>query len=180
MSRIRADISDDCQRCGLCEQRTQIVFGIGSPRADLMIIGEAPGVQEDQQGEPFVGQAGGMLKNQLEAVLGLTRDDVYITNIVKCRPPDNRDPNEGEIDACMHFLKRQIAVVKSKAILLLGSIATKAFFGEGIRRTRGKWMEWGGHQVMATFHPAYLLRKPIDKSYTYEDLLMVKRKLDLN
>jgi DNA polymerase len=178
LSRVHAELGADCERCELCFGRTKVVFGVGNPDAELMIIGEAPGENEDKRGEPFVGRAGEMLNKQLQTVLQLTRGDVYITNVVKCRPPDNRDPTAGEVDACLPFLHRQIDVVNPKAILLLGSVASRALLGDGIRRLRGQWLELRDRPVIATYHPAYLLRKPRDKRFTFEDLKMVKRKLD--
>ena len=162
----------DCRRCGLCEARGQIVFGVGNPSADLMIIGEAPGFQEDRSGEPFVGPAGQMLDRMLENVLGLNRSQVYITNIVKCRPPDNRKPLPPEAEMCTAFLKQQVAAIQPKIILVLGSVALKYFVGsdQGITRARGRWFEYDGIPIMPTFHPAYLLRQPGDKRLTFNDL----------
>ena len=177
LPRIRNDLGD-CERCRLCEGRRNIVFGVGNPRADVMVIGEAPGKHEDLVAEPFVGKSGRMLDKMIENVLIMKRSDVYITNIVKCRPVDNRNPNEGEIEACMSFLERQIAVVNPKTILLLGSTATRALLEEGVTKLRGEWQDWRGREVMATFHPAYLLRKPQDKNKAFEDLTMLKRRLD--
>ena len=176
---VRQDMGD-CTRCALHEHRTQIVFGVGSESADLVVIGEAPGHNEDLKGEPFVGPAGEMLDRMLENVIGLQRGEVYILNIVKCRPPKNRNPAPDEVDACAPFLRRQIEALDPQVLLVLGSVAFKALFEtqEGITRARGKWREWNGVPVMPTFHPAYLLRKPGDKRLTFEDLKKVRQRYD--
>jgi uracil-DNA glycosylase family 4 len=176
---VRAALGD-CRRCGLCEGRTRIVFGAGRSDADLMIIGEAPGFNEDQTGEPFVGAAGEMLDKMLLHVLGLRRDQVYITNVVKCRPPDNRNPHPTEVLACQPFLMRQIATVKPRIILILGSVAYRNLFQttEGILRARGRWLDFEGVPVMPTLHPAYLLRTPEHKRLVFEDLKELKVRLE--
>lgn len=154
------NILGDCQRCRLCETRKNIVFGIGDPHADLVVIGEAPGAKEDHHGEPFVGKAGNMLDNMLDKVLDLGRDEVYILNTLKCRPPENRSPARDEIDSCLPFLQMQVEIVQPKLILLMGSVALKALFNvnHGVTRVRGEWMVWNNIEVMPTFHPSYLLR----------------------
>jgi len=175
---IRADLGD-CQRCGLCEARRHIVFGVGDPEADLMVIGEGPGAREDAQGEPFVGEAGKMLDRMLENVLGLPRPQVYIANVVKCRPPDNRNPSEVEARTCLPFLRRQIAAVQPKVILLLGSVALRYVAGRtGIKRNRGSELTVDGVLAIPTFHPAYLLRRPEDKRLTFADLKAVRGHYD--
>lgn len=172
----------DCHRCRLCEGRKSLVFGVGDPAARLLVLGEGPGEQEDLKGEPFVGPAGAMLDGMLERVLGLRREQVYILNMVKCRPPRNRNPQEDEIEACRPFLRAQLASVRPDLVLVLGSVASKALLGEGITAARGRWhgLAWpgGGARAMATFHPAYLLRKPEDKRLTFEDLKQVRAALD--
>ena len=174
----------ECERCGLCRGRSRIVFGVGSPNARLMIIGEAPGFHEDRSGEPFVGDAGTMLDRMLSNVLGLERAEVYITNVVKCRPPDNRNPQGEEIARCAPFLQAQLRAVRPKVVLVLGSVASRTLFQttSGVKRLRGQWqtLEWPGGRAraLATFHPAYLLRQPQDKRLTFQDLQEVKRALD--
>ena len=170
----------DCRRCRLATGRSRIVFGVGNPEADLVIIGEAPGFHEDRQGEPFVGRAGEMLDKMLVHVLGLQRQDVYISNIVKCRPPNNRKPLPDEVDACLPFLERQIRAVDPKVMLVLGSVALRALFSTdgGITRARGNWRDWNGIPVMPTFHPAYLLRNPDGKRATFDDLKALRVRYD--
>ena len=179
LSEVRESLGD-CRRCGLCKNRKTIVFGVGDERADLMIIGEAPGYHEDQQGEPFVGAAGQMLDKMLENVIGLRREQVYIANVVKCRPPKNRNPLPDEVEACRPFLEAQIRAIQPKIILILGTVALKAIFGAdtGIMRARGIWKEWAGTPVLPTFHPAYLLRNPSDKRKTFEDLKALTARYD--
>lgn len=158
--RIREDLGA-CERCILCRERKNIVFGEGNPSADIVIIGEAPGAEEDEQGKPFVGASGKKLEAMLENVLGLNRQQVYILNVVKCRPPNNRNPNEHELESCLPFLHRQIQSISPRLILLLGTVALKSLFGtsQGITRNRGKWLSYHGIPVMPTFHPAYLLHQ---------------------
>lgn len=178
LARIRADLGD-CTRCGLCQKRTQIVFGVGDPDADLMVIGEGPGEQEDLAGEPFVGPAGQMLDRMLANVVGLPRPNVYIANVVKCRPPENRNPAPAEAAACKPFLERQIQAIRPKLLLVLGSVAlSEVLGGSGITRSRGKEVSWRGIPAIPSFHPAYLLRQPQDKRLAMEDLLLVKRRFD--
>jgi len=179
LAAIRQDLGD-CTRCGLHRGRKQIVFGVGDPDADLVVCGEAPGYHEDQRGEPFVGPAGEMLDKMLRHVIGLERSEVYILNIVKCRPPKNRNPLPDEVGACTPFLERQIQSIAPKVILVLGSVAFRSLLGveQGIKRNRGRWREVHGVPVMPTFHPAYLLRQPGDKRLTFEDLKDLRRRYD--
>ncbi|MEE2752176.1 MAG: uracil-DNA glycosylase family protein [Myxococcota bacterium] len=176
---VRAELGA-CERCGLCKGRTNLVFGTGDPDADLMIIGEAPGAQEDRKGLPFVGPAGQMLDNMLRHVLGLERSDVYISNVVKCRPPNNRTPEPEEIATCRPFLMRQVEAVKPKVILSLGRPAAQTLLetSRGITSLRGQWAEVGGTPLLPTFHPAYLLRKPQDKRLVFQDLKALKERYD--
>lgn len=170
----------ECMRCGLCETRNTVVFGDGDPDADIMFIGEGPGENEDQTGLPFVGQAGQLLSKMLEYCFGLTRDEVYIANIVKCRPPNNRDPEPYEITRCMPWLMMQINAVKPKVIVALGRVAAQSllFSEERIGRMRGKRYAWEGIPVIPTWHPSYLLRRPMARNDTVEDMKVVKEILD--
>lgn len=169
-----------CEKCDLCSSRTQTVFGEGNPDADIMFIGEGPGQNEDEQGRPFVGRAGDLLTKMIIA-MGLSRDDVYIANIVKCRPPNNRAPTPAETSACWDFLNRQIQIIRPKAIVTLGGPATKTLLDnkEGITRLRGTWHEYAGVNppipVMPTFHPAYVLRNytPETRGKVWSDLQAV-------
>lgn len=164
-----------CRRCGLCEGRTNTVFGAGSHNAELMFIGEGPGADEDAQGLPFVGRAGELLTRMIVA-MQFRREDVYIANIVKCRPPNNRQPEEDEAKICIAFLKRQIQLLRPKAIVVLGATPLRDLLGKtGITRMRGKWLEYEGIKVMPTFHPAFLLRNPPAKREVWEDLKQVMR-----
>ncbi len=175
---IRADLGD-CRRCGLCEGRTRLVFGVGDPDADLMVIGEGPGEQEDRTGEPFVGPAGQMLDRMLENVIGLTRSQVYIANVVKCRPPGNRKPDDAEARTCLPFLVRQIRAIRPKVILVLGGTALEHLCGTtGITKQRGRERLVEGIPTIPTFHPAYLLRRAEDKRLTFADLKQVKARYD--
>ena len=182
LAAVRSELGD-CQRCGLCHGRRSIVFGVGAERAPLMIIGEGPGAQEDRQGEPFVGKAGQMLDRMLSNVLGLARSDVFITNVVKCRPPGNRNPEAEEIARCRPFLMAQLRVVQPKVVLVLGSVACRAVFdtSAGVTRLRGTWRPLrypgGEARAMPTFHPAYLLRQPEEKRKTFMDLKAVQAAL---
>jgi len=168
-----------CTACGLDKTRTQTVFGVGSRSASLMIIGEAPGFYEDQKGEPFVGRAGQLLDAMLQAI-GLTRDSVYIANILKCRPPENRDPSALEVSLCTPFLEKQIAHLQPKLLLAVGRIAahyllnTKTSLGQ----LRGKLHEFHKTPLLVTYHPAYLLRNPKDKAKAFEDLQLTRRTLE--
>ncbi len=176
---IRDDIGD-CKRCKLCSGRTNIVFGVGDPKARLMFVGEGPGRDEDLQGEPFVGAAGQLLDKMIKA-MGLARRDVYIANIVKCRPPRNRDPEPDEIEQCEPFLKAQIAAIKPEVIVALGRIAAQTLLRDPtpVSRLRGKWREYAGTPLLPTFHPAYLLRTPSDKKLAWDDLKLVMGRLGL-
>ncbi len=177
---IREDIGD-CTRCRLAKQgRKQIVFGVGNPRAELMFIGEAPGADEDAQGEPFVGRAGQLLTNMIKA-MGLTREEIYIANIIKCRPPGNRTPERDECETCSPFLMRQIATIKPKAIVALGAVAAKTLLAINAPMTelRGKWYDFRGTKLAVTYHPAFLLRDPRQKKEAWKDLQMVMKELGL-
>jgi uracil-DNA glycosylase family 4 len=177
LDEIRTELGD-CKRCKLCGGRTQIVFGSGNPRAELMFVGEAPGADEDRQGQPFVGKAGQLLTKMIEA-MKFSRDDVYICNVVKCRPPENRNPEPDEITACEPFLKAQVASVRPKVIVTLGKFAAQALLRDqtAITRLRGQWREYEGIPLMPTFHPAYLLRVPTEKKLAWGDLQEVMKKL---
>ena len=170
-----------CQRCKLCSGRNSIVFGSGNPLADFMCIGEGPGADEDAQGLPFVGRAGQLLTKMLESVK-LRRDEVYIANVVKCRPPGNRNPEGDEIAECMPFLRAQIATVQPKVIMSLGSVATQALLAtkEPIGKLRGRVHPFGDAVLVPTFHPAFLLRNPGQeyKRMAYEDLKLARREFD--
>jgi len=177
---IREDIGD-CTRCRLHQQgRKQIVFGVGNPNAELMFIGEAPGADEDEKGEPFVGRAGQLLTNMIKA-MGLSREDVYIANIIKCRPPGNRTPERDECETCSPFLMRQIEVVKPKAIVALGAVAAKTLLAVNapMSELRGQWYDFRGTKLAVTYHPAFLLRDPRQKKETWKDLQMVMKDLGL-
>jgi len=172
---LREEIGD-CKRCQLCQGRTNLVFGVGNPNAKLMFIGEGPGRDEDIQGEPFVGRAGQLLTKIIEA-MGLKRSDVYIANVVKCRPPENRAPEPDEIACCMPFLLKQIEIISPKVIVSLGKIASGALFNtdEPMSKLRGHTKEFLGIPVMPTFHPAYLLRNPDAKKLVWEDMKKVMK-----
>jgi len=186
---IREDLGD-CTRCKLHKQgRKQIVFGVGNPRAELMFVGEGPGADEDAQGEPFVGRAGQLLNNMIKA-MGLRREDVYIANIVKCRPPGNRQPERDECETCSPFLMRQIATIKPKAIVALGATAAKNLLAISapMSELRGRWYDfkpagsdpsWAGARLAVTYHPAFLLRDPRQKGETWKDLQMVMKYLGI-
>ena len=165
----------NCRECSLCETRTNVVFGVGSRNAEVLFIGEGPGANEDAQGEPFVGRAGHLLDDMLE-IIGLTRDDVYIANIVKCRPPENRDPLGVEQDACIGYLRRQAALLRPKIIVCLGRIAAMRLIRPDFRITRehGQWFERNGVRYLAMYHPSALLRDPARRPETYTDLLTLR------
>ena len=173
LDRVRDELGD-CQRCPLSQSRKNIVFGVGDPGADLMFVGEAPGADEDTEGMPFVGKSGQLLDKMI-AAMGWSRQSVYIANVLKCRPPDNRDPRADEVDACQPFLAKQIDAIRPKVIVTLGKPAahlileTKAT----ISSLRGHWHEYRGIRVMPTFHPAYLLRDPRKKKEAWSDLQQV-------
>jgi uracil-DNA glycosylase len=174
---IRADIGD-CQRCKLAPKRTNIVFGSGNPSAELVFVGEAPGYDEDQQGLPFVGRAGQLLTKIIESI-NLKREDVYICNVLKCRPPDNRNPEPDEVAACNPFMKRQLACIKPKVVCCLGTFAAQTVLQTAapISKLRGKFFDIDGMRVIATFHPAYLLRSPDKKREVWEDMKQIRAEL---
>lgn len=174
---IREEIGD-CRRCKLHSSRTQIVFGAGNPLATLVFVGEAPGQDEDRQGLPFVGKAGQLLTRMI-AAMGFTREEVYIANIVKCRPPNNRNPEPDEIAACEPFLKKQLGVVQPQIICALGNFAAQTLLRTQakISQLRGRFHDYLGIRVMPTFHPAYLLRNPQDKRLVWEDLQKIMAEL---
>lgn len=167
-----------CTACALHQSRTQTVFGVGNPNAALMLIGEAPGFYEDQKGEPFVGRAGQLLNAMLESI-GLSREEVFIANILKCRPPNNRDPSKEEVAKCTPFLEKQIALVKPKLLLALGRISAQYLLNStmSLAQMRGKTLSFGTTSLIATYHPAYLLRTPKDKRKAFQDLHLVLKKL---
>ena len=168
----------NCNKCKLCHGRRNIVFGTGNKNADIMFIGEGPGADEDIQGEPFVGKAGQLMNKAFDA-LEIERERVYIANIVKCRPPQNRNPEKDETKACINYLRNQVMLVKPKIIVLLGSVALKNILGDeySITTARGKWIENKGIYYMPTFHPAALLRDDSKKIYFWRDLKLVKEKI---
>lgn len=168
-----------CVRCSLSVKRKNIVFGSGNPQADLVLVGEAPGREEDEKGYPFVGEAGRLLEKILFA-MNLTREDVYICNVIKCRPPQNRDPQTDEINSCEPFLKQQLDIIKPKLIIALGRFATQTLLQTKapISRLRGHWHEYEGVPLMPTFHPAYLLRNPSGKREVWEDMKQVLQRLN--
>jgi uracil-DNA glycosylase family 4 len=189
---IREDLGD-CTRCKLHKQgRKQIVFGVGNPRAELMFVGEGPGADEDTQGEPFVGRAGQLLNNMIKA-MGLRREQVYIANVVKCRPPGNRTPERDECETCSPFLMRQIAAIKPKAMVALGAVAAKNLLAINapMSELRGRWYDftpagarssdpsWQGTRLAVTYHPAFLLRDPRQKGEAWKDLQMVMKYLGI-
>jgi DNA polymerase len=178
---LRAVIGD-CTRCKLAGGRKTIVFGVGNRSAELMFIGEGPGEEEDIQGLPFVGRAGSLLTDIITKGMGLRREDVYIANVIKCRPPGNRNPELDEIAACEPFLRKQIALVKPKVIVALGKFAAQVLLRSRvpISKLRGVWSEFDGVPLMPTFHPAYLLRNPADKRLVWEDVKKVLDRLGLS
>jgi len=167
-----------CRRCRLCQARSQVVFGVGNPAARVVFMGEGPGADEDRLGEPFVGKAGQLLNAMLPSI-GLKRSDVYIANVVKCRPPGNRDPEPDEAAACMPFLKRQIELVDPAVIVCLGRIAARYLLGTTapISSYRGRWTKWMGRDVLPTYHPAYLLRNPAAKRESWVDFKKLRERL---
>jgi uracil-DNA glycosylase family 4 len=173
LERIREDLGE-CTRCKLHERRHKIVFGTGNPSARLVFVGEGPGADEDAQGLPFVGRAGKLLNQMIEA-MGLKREDVYICNVVKCRPPENRAPEKDEVATCSPYLIRQIDAIRPQVIVCLGSIAAQTMLStnQGISRFRGQWLEFRGTRLLATYHPAYLLRNPAAKPEVWKDLQKV-------
>jgi DNA polymerase len=176
LSQLKAEIGPDCTRCKLCQLgRRQVVFGVGNPRARLMFVGEAPGEDEDKQGEPFVGRAGQLLTKIIEAI-SLAREQVYIANVIKCRPPGNRNPEPDEVAACEPFLFRQIDAVQPRVIVALGKFAAQCLLrtADPITRIRGKEFEFRGATLIPTFHPAYLLRNPPAKREVWDDMKKVR------
>ena len=171
----------DCQRCKLASHRTHVVYGVGNPDADLVFVGEAPGHDEDVRGEPFVGAAGQLLTEIIVKGMKLRRADVYIANIIKCRPPQNRNPEPDEITACEPFLKQQLSLLKPKVIVALGKVAAQCLMRTRtpISRLRGEWTTYQGIPLMPTFHPAYLLRNPSDKRLVWRDIQQVMATLGL-
>jgi DNA polymerase len=185
---IREDLGE-CTRCALHKGRTKLVYGVGNPRAELMFVGEGPGADEDAQGEPFVGRAGQLLNNMIKA-MGLQREDIYIANVVKCRPPSNRVPEPEECETCSPFLMRQIAAIKPKVIVALGATAAKNLLAmnSSLGDLRGRFYDfkpagsdasWSGAQLAVTYHPAYLLRDPRQKGEAWKDLQMVMKYLGI-
>jgi len=177
---LRAIIGD-CTRCPLHKGRTNLVFGEGDPSARLVFVGEGPGREEDLVGRPFVGEAGRLLTKIIENGMGLKRSEVYICNVVKCRPPRNRDPEAKEVETCLPFLKRQLEIIRPEVICILGRVAAQALLGKDFRitRDRGTWQEYNGIAVMPTFHPAYLLRNPKAKRPVWEDVQKIMARLGL-
>ena len=174
---IRSELGD-CQRCKLAPKRTNIVFGSGSPSAELVFVGEAPGFDEDRQGLPFVGRAGQLLTKIIESI-NLKREDVYICNVLKCRPPENRNPEPDEVAACNPFLKKQLAAIRPKIVCCLGTFAAQTVLQTTtpISKMRGKFFDVDGIRVIATFHPAYLLRNPEKKRDVWEDMKQIRAEL---
>jgi len=175
----------DCKRCRLSEKRARLVFGEGNPKARLVFVGEGPGAEEDAAGRPFVGEAGKLLTKIIENGMGLKREDVYICNVVKCRPPNNRDPEADEVQTCLPFLKQQLAIIRPEVVCTLGRIAAKSLLGREFKITqeRGNWFSFMGIPLMATFHPAYVLRNPSEerplKRQVWEDVQKIMGRLGL-
>ena len=178
LEELRAEIGD-CQRCRLCEKRNSIVFGVGNPNAEIVFVGEGPGYEEDKQGEPFVGRAGQLLTQIITKGMQMQREDVYIANVVKCRPPKNRNPEPDEIAACEPFLVKQLELIKPRVIVALGKFAAQTLLQDRtpITRLRGKWQSYCGIKLMPTLHPAYLLRNPNEKRFVWEDIKAVLREI---
>ena len=178
MEELRAAIGD-CRRCKLWSGRTHLVFGVGNPRARIMFVGEGPGRDEDLQGEPFVGRAGQLLTDIITKGMGFKREDVYIANVIKCRPPENRNPEPDEVESCEPFLRKQIDLVRPQVIVALGKFAVQSLLKskEAITRLRGIWHVYHWIKLMPTFHPAYLLRNPGDKKLVWEDIQKVLEEL---
>lgn len=169
----------DCRRCKLWSGRTHLVFGVGNPRAEVMFVGEGPGRDEDLQGEPFVGRAGQLLTDIITKGMGFKREDVYIANVIKCRPPGNRNPESDEVESCEPFLMKQIEIVRPRIIVALGKFAVQTLLKskEPIMRLRGIWCDFHGMKLMPTLHPAYLLRNPGDKKLVWGDIKKVLKEL---
>lgn len=177
---LRAAIGD-CRRCKLAPCRTNLVFGVGNPSARLVFVGEGPGADEDARGEPFVGRAGQLLTEIITKGMRLRREDVYICNVIKCRPPQNRNPEPDEVEACEPFLLRQLEIIKPEVIVALGKFAAQTLLRDKtpITRMRGRWYDYHGIRLMPTLHPAYLLRTPGDKRLVWEDIQQVMAVLGL-
>ena len=171
----------DCKRCKLHRNRNRLVFGEGSPRARLVFVGEAPGYEEDQAGRPFVGESGNLLTRIIENAMGLTRGDVYICNVVKCHPPRNRNPEADEMNTCIPFLKRQLAIIRPEVICTLGLVALQGLLGDRftLKSDRGTWQTYEGISLVPTYHPAYLLRNVSAKRQVWEDIKKVMTRLGL-
>lgn len=171
--------SKNCTKCRLAENRNNFVFGEGNPEAQIVVIGEAPGAEEDAQGRPFVGRSGKLLDKILEAI-GFSRDDVFICNIIKCRPPENRNPNTDEIESCMPWLKTQLQLINPKILLLLGRVAANTILDnkQSMGSLRGRIIRWNGYDVIVTYHPAALLRNPNWKRHCWEDVKMLRSHYD--
>jgi len=180
LRRIQEDIGD-CRRCRLCEQRHTVVFGVGNPHARVMFVGEGPGAEEDARGEPFVGRAGQLLTDIITKGMGLRRSETYIANIVKCRPPGNREPLPDEVDTCLPFLEAQIQAIHPEVIVGLGKTAVQALLGSPVQITkvRGQWTNFRGIPLLPTFHPSYLLRNPAAKKDVWADIQQVMSRLGL-
>jgi len=178
LAQIRADLGD-CQRCRLGATRRTLVFGVGNPQARLVLVGEAPGREEDERGEPFVGEAGRLL-DRILAAMGLERGDVYICNVLKCRPPNNRDPEADEVACCEPFLARQLAAIHPQVIVALGRFAIQSLLQTKvpISKLRGTWQHYRGFPLMPTYHPAYLLRNPVSKREVWADMKQVMQLLN--
>lgn len=178
LEELRDNIGD-CRRCKLHSGRTHVVFGVGNPNAKLMFVGEGPGRDEDLKGEPFVGRAGQLLTDIITKGMGLAREDVYIANVVKCRPPQNRNPEADEVASCEPFLKKQIELIRPDIIVGLGKFAVQTLLQSKvpITRLRGNWHTYMGIKLMPTFHPAYLLRNPADKKLVWEDIKKVMKEM---
>jgi uracil-DNA glycosylase len=180
LAELQARIGPQCDRCSLAKQgRSQVVFGVGNPEAAVMFVGEAPGRDEDRLGEPFVGAAGQLLTRIIERGMAMRRQDVYIANVIKCRPPNNRDPAPMEVVVCRPFVLEQIRIIEPKVIVTLGRVAAQALLGTrlSITKLRGNWQEIEGTPVMPTFHPAYLLRNPSGKRPVWQDVKAVMKRL---
>lgn len=170
----------NCQKCSLASTRTNVVFGVGNPNAEVMFIGEGPGEHEDLEGEPFVGRSGALLDKLLAAVDLYRKENIYIANMVKCRPPQNRDPLHDEVDTCIPYLKRQIEIIKPKIIVCLGRVASCAMIEKDFKVTKqhGEWFSKDGMAIMGTFHPAALLRNPNNKPASFEDMINLQGKIN--
>ena len=180
LEELRTHIGD-CRRCKLAPHRTHLVFGVGNPRARLVFVGEAPGRDEDLQGEPFVGRAGQLLTEIITKGMKVRREDVYIANVIKCRPPDNRNPEPDEVASCEPFLLRQLELIGPEVIVALGKFAVQTLLRvkTPITQLRGRWYDYHGIKLMPTFHPAYLLRNPADKRLVWQDIQKVMLELGI-